>query len=723
MATNELSKGSRVGRFVIEETVGRGGMSVVYRARNEISRKVFALKVLSHQLDEHRQRLWLQEAQIEETIGKSPHLVQIFDGDIDPTLNRAFLVMELLVGTSLEKAPPASREIALGYLKQIATLLTQAHRAGVVHRDLKPQNLFLTTQPDGSALLKVLDFGAARLKGNEHTATHLGTEFYAAPEQRGPTLRRLAEKIGLVVSRDITPATDVWAFGLLAYEWLTGYQSGQIWGGQDSSEQIIDGIPKPSEAAGAQKKRLPPGFDDWFARCVHIDASKRFQEIQVAFGALERLATTSAAPAAIQQAPETSLQVQTMAHPGSTSPAASALSPFAPGALPAMPPPHPTFTPQSPSSSVIRASETSLAGVQTYQPSVVTERRPAPQPSPGRRGLFLAGGGLLALVLVAGGVALSGKGKGDDPRAAGSAGAQMSPAASASAAALQARQQREAEEKKAAAARREKVIGEMVQIPEGELRLGAGGQSDDEKPSLRIKVASFWMDRTEVTVEAWKLCLAEKGCSEKQGVNVKDFSENDAKKWSAYCTKDLPGHDLHPINCVDAEQAEAFCKWAGKRLPTEEEWEYAAWGATKLAESLSTQVRFPWGTEKPSKEQLNACDKDCIQRMKKEGFPDFDTPLFKESDGFSATAPAGKFQANAFGLHDLGGNVSEWTASWYSKTYESPEDTTKRVNRGANWEVTDINNARITRRFKDTPDTRDVILGFRCARGTTTRRP
>ena len=115
----------------------------------------------------------------------------------------------------------------------------------------------------------------------------------------------------------------------------------------------------------------------------------------------------------------------------------------------------------------------------------------------------------------------------------------------------------------------------MLAIPAGTFRMGANDVGDDAKPVHAVSVAAFCMDPTEVTVAAYKGCTS---CS--------------APSTSGACTWGVAGRDNHPINCVDWNQATAFCSAVGKRLPTEEEWEYAARGTPAW--------KFPWGNTPPS---------------------------------------------------------------------------------------------------------------------------
>jgi len=185
-------------------------------------------------------------------------------------------------------------------------------------------------------------------------------------------------------------------------------------------------------------------------------------------------------------------------------------------------------------------------------------------------------------------------------------------------------------------------------------------------------VGAFRMDRTEVTVHAYRECARAGVCSPAGS--------------GPYCNAGVAGRDNHPINCVDWTQATNYCTWAGARLPTEEEWEYAARG-----EGSST---YPWGDTPPGAE------------------------LCRTGKGSqSGTCPVGSFPASnsRFGVSDMAGNVWEWTASAYGKDYASPRSSTFRVDRGGDFSGT-ATTLRSATRSGTAPPTRLGWLGFRCAR-------
>jgi formylglycine-generating enzyme required for sulfatase activity len=213
--------------------------------------------------------------------------------------------------------------------------------------------------------------------------------------------------------------------------------------------------------------------------------------------------------------------------------------------------------------------------------------------------------------------------------------------------------------------------GPMIRIPAGQFVMGSS--RPEERPAHRVSVAAFEMDATEVTTGAYQVCVAAGRCKP-------------TVTWKT-CNLAQPGKERHPINCLDWSQAEAFCKWAGKRLPTEEEWEYAARGTDGRS--------FPWGNALPD-------GRVC----------------WKRAAGKQGTCPVATFPTgdSPFGLHDMAGNVWEWTASGFSRSHSSKRGATLKVNRGGGWGDVDPASLRATTRGRWNPEEGADVLGFRCAR-------
>ena len=289
------------GRYLVESLLGAGGMAVVHRARHTGTGALCAIKLVHAHLVPRPElvQLFLREARVSGRIGKSPHVVEVFDAGFDPDRGVPYLVMELLAGETLEARlerggplPPAQVRAVLA---QLADALDQAHAAGVVHRDLKPSNLFLTPGRRGQAVVKVMDFGIAKVLAGDaqRTATQIGTPAYAAPEQMGGAMRAAAARQGVTVAAGISPATDVWALGLLAYELCTGLPAAQFWGAETTVEIPIKAAlfaHEPASArAGDRAGLLPPGFDAWFACATHVDAARRWPSAGLAIAELASL--------------------------------------------------------------------------------------------------------------------------------------------------------------------------------------------------------------------------------------------------------------------------------------------------------------------------------------------------------------------------------------------------------------------------------------------------
>ncbi len=201
----------RLDRYEVLDTIGRGGMGRVVRARDAGLGRIVALKLLERGLDddERSRKRFLREARAAARL-QHPNVVAVHDvGEAD---GRAFLVMELVGGGSLDKRLTEPYDLAemVGRLEKVARAVHAAHDAGIVHRDLKPGNILLT--PEGEP--KVADFGLAFVREKDSLVTRsgamLGTPLYMAPEQFEPA------------GREIDRRTDVYALGAILYQVLTG---------------------------------------------------------------------------------------------------------------------------------------------------------------------------------------------------------------------------------------------------------------------------------------------------------------------------------------------------------------------------------------------------------------------------------------------------------------------------------------------------------------------
>ncbi len=261
---------------------------------------------------------------------------------------------------------------------------------------------------------------------------------------------------------------------------------------------------------------------------------------------------------------------------------------------------------------------------------------------------------------------------------------------------------------------------EMVLIPAGTFQMGSpnGVGGADEYPQHAVTVAAYCMDRTEVTVGRYRTCVNAGGCT--PGGTTISYPGVTAARHHAFdgtCNWAKSGREAHPINCVDWEQARAFCQWVGGRLPTETEWEYGARGTDGRT--------YPWGNEPaPGPTLLNACGAECAAWERAHDV--VDEAMYRGDDGWPTTAPVGSFPAgrSPFGLDDMAGNVWEWTGDCYG-TYSATAavdptgptgSCTYRVFRGGSWGGTVPSGVRAAVRDGDSPSGQGDDVGFRCAR-------
>jgi formylglycine-generating enzyme required for sulfatase activity len=223
----------------------------------------------------------------------------------------------------------------------------------------------------------------------------------------------------------------------------------------------------------------------------------------------------------------------------------------------------------------------------------------------------------------------------------------------------------------------------MAPIPAGTFTMGSKEYDEDERPPHPVSVGAFCVDLTEVTVAAFSACVAKGMCKE-------------AGAWDS-CNGTRSYLQDHPVNCVDWGQADTYCRAQvpAKRLITEEEWEYAARGG-------SEQRLYPWGDKAPASQLCwNGTGNDR-----------------REKD-WARTCRSGSYTAgdSRWGLHDMAGNVWEWTDTWYCPNYASKDCAKeKRVFRGGAWSGSSPLSMRASDRGKGAPAVSYDDVGFRCAR-------
>ncbi|WP_437293451.1 bifunctional serine/threonine-protein kinase/formylglycine-generating enzyme family protein [Sorangium sp. So ce426] len=683
------------GKYRLDAVVGEGGFGVVYRGQHlgfDEPVAVKCLKLLGSLAPAERasfQRMLLDEGRLLHRLSRaSAGIVQALDAGaaVSPSGEwTPYLVLEWLHGVPLDReiaerrargeaARPLAEAIAL--LAPAAYALEIAHAQGVAHRDVKPANLFLA-EIGGRRTLKVLDFGIAKVLGELSSMTQAMAEtgsalraftvHYGAPEQ-------FHHRFGAT-----GPWTDVFALALVLIEVASGNRA--LLGSDVTQLYIAATDPAFRPSLGGAGVSAPDAVEAVVRRALAIDPRERYRTAGELWGALEA-AMATAAPAGAGA-------LAAGSPPAGAAPGAAALGTagtervaagLPAGELPTSvgAPPTSAGAPPTPSLTTIRGLATSAPPQAAPQPASPPPTPQAARAAPRRRLLPALVSAAALAAAGAGAVAFVRHRAPDGARPARALGGLSAPPMKAPS------------------------PPDMVRMPAGRFTMGSAKGGKSERPPHEVTLTrAFDVDRTEVTVAAYQRCVEAGRCTP-SGLHGPRATDADVAQRGALCTAADPAKSQHPISCVDQAQAAAYCAFAGKRLPTEAEWEYAARGADGR--------EYPWGNEPPG------CAHAVVSRPPGQG-------CGGRGRGTQGVGSA-KAGASPSGALDMAGNVWEWVADgWDPGVYargaqtdpQVPATGSRGVLRGGSWDFS-ASTAKATFRLAYDREAGDVSTGFRCVR-------
>ena len=682
------------GRYKLEQCIGSGGMGEIYRARRTHIGDTVAVKVLRADVveDEKSRQRFYREARAAAML-HHPNAVVIHDfgEDADGT---AYIVMELLLGRSLRQVlvqeGPISALRVYGIIRQASAALDAGHRNGIVHRDIKPDNIILLDSNDAADHVKILDFGIAKVLDNKTLDTHsleqrltnvgsvIGTPHYMAPEQ--------------CQGEEADSRSDIYSLGVVLYELLTGVAPflaktptgvaiKHVTEKPRPLREINPSVPESVERVVLQALEKDPNarpqtalelaraFENALAsdpdtlRFTRSGESQRISTSMIgAIGDLEAPRTpaqpgvavpsqnfeTTVSPQPTPQSFETTVSPPTGANQSNQSGEVATefiarvqITPEPP--KPAGDAAKPGVTPSGPSAQATpgteylpRSEDARAAQITPVEPAKGQEvgKKPSPNDKPekkenkenkpekkekkktdapppvkkpatapgttSKKPLIVGAGAALAVILaVTLWKVMSGGGGGSPGKETPSPSPNPTPIVA--------------------------PVG-MVYVLGGELNVGRDGGEENEKPVHKVTVAPFFIDLTEVTNEQYQKFVDAKGYKPPPVWQGNRFPV-DANKV--------------PVTDVTWEDAKAYAEWVGdgRRLPTEDEWEFAARGTDGRI--------YPWGPEWAAGLSNSKTDDKEKQRLIEVG-----------------QFPKG---ASPFGLLDMIGNAWEWTATDYKE--------------------------------------------------------
>jgi serine/threonine protein kinase len=664
-------------RYKIEALLGQGGMSAVYKAIDPNLKRPVAVKLIHPHLSSNPEfvRRFEQEAAAVAQL-RHPNIIQVFDFNHDDDFY--YMVLEYLPGETLQKKMADlqmieqrfSMDETVSIMSTICDAVHYAHQQNMVHRDLKPANVMLTPQKQPI----LMDFGVAKmLGGSQHTATGaiIGTAKYMSPEQaRG---ERPDER------------TDIYSLGVMLYEMVGGQAP---FDGDTTIAVLMKHVSQPVPDIRQLRSDIP----DWLVAIIEKALAKKQQD---RFQSAAEMAATLRGEAvdrpylppvrtvAIADKTELDIEIpQTPPPPPMPPPpirpavknkstnwllwgvggvtvllvlfvgiiAALIFAGSGDGTAEANQPtsePVPTQaavapstdTPEPPRSTAVVIIEEIPTDTPTLPPPTHT-----PTVSP-------PASDTLAIPTAT-------------PTATEAAAPTATPTSPPPPTAV--------------------APQNTILIPPGTFLMGSAAGMPNEAPEHTVSISAFFIDKFEVSNADYRQCVAAGGCTPAATV--------DAFTYAGY--RDDPAFNDYPVISVTWNQAQAYCRWAGKRLPTEAEWEYAARGSDNFI--------WSWGNNfDPALSAASAPDTQPVNSY-----------------------PGG---VSPFGLFNMTGNVNEWVQDVYDAGFyavspaENPVNAgsgENRVYRGGSFDNTDGSFYTTSRRYDKPATYADVDVGFRCAQDT-----
>ena len=673
----------QLGHYKLIKKLGEGGMGAVYLAEDTAMLRKVALKILprKHSGDSAYLARFKREAQATAKLSHVNIVAAYYAGE---DLGHHYYTMEYCEGGSLfallQMQKIVDCAVALNIVIQVARGLKHAHDNGFIHRDIKPDNIFLTT----NGVAKILDLGLskditdAEQSFNTETGVFMGTPHYMSPEQtRG--------------SKDIDGRADIYSLGGTFYHLITGTTPFQGSVASLLHKNVNEQSPNPQDIVPS----IPTGVAQVIMKMLKKDPADRYRNCDELLADLERVSAGAQPLAGVADSAGTYVYSPATIQSG--------------GKRPPLENP-PTLPPDS------RMPSRAPASIKTRE--TVTAAAPTPAPTPANEtkrsfGLAFVLVGMCAAIVVAI-LAIQSRQRADDD-------ARIADEKQLTEARLKGEVARLEKEKRDLAEAKQKTIDaekaalelqkqmdsppatltldlgngatmEMLLVKPGEFIMGDANGTAEIRPAHKVKFSRpYYIGKFTVTVGQYKAfadAAKYQTLAEKMGraftMKDNDFVQVSGANWR---NPMFPQTDNHPVVAVSWDDTQAFCKWASEktgrkiRLPTEAEWEYAARGPESL--------QFPWGN---SWIGVTANVADAAL----ENGVSMKIGAIKENDGYACTSPVGTYKNGVSwcGAYDMAGNVWQWCNDFFDANYyrespavdpPGPATGTNHVMKGGSW--------------------------------------